>query len=601
MSAVPGARDRTPALGSHRESSLEPRGRRSPRSWLRVAASAGPPVLVIGFLTWPMLFTSSGMEEDWDLHMWAVWRQSLAIARDHSPTLFINDLTSVYYPMYAFYNSTIYSLDGLLAILLGHAYVTAYVATYVLGFAAAYGGWYWLARMAGLGRWLSQAPGFIFITSSYYLTDVYGRGDWGEFIAISTIPLLVAAGLHVLLEERLKLLPALTLMGSTLVFFGSHNITMLWGTSTLVALALVVAAAVPQARRRITRRGAIRVAALVAPAPFLSAWYLLPALAYGRNIWIVHNFGYAHSLRNTLYLVSAKHLFTLSRASAATPLSQYFPLALPIMAVAWVIAGVAFSLWRRKDEPWRRALWIFSGMALLLGIVMTHPSLTLTLPAPYAVIQYEYRLEAYVLLGLCAAMIAVLVLARERIGRSRVWAGSLALVLIVSAVGAVQQVDHYPRLADRYSTFSWSNPPVTPKGPRKLIDFEDTTEPSLNPGSVPEVHFPPEAVHDEKVALAVNLPSGQLVRSNLASAPYLVTVTGASIVGRSRNGLMVLRVAPHPPGAAQRIAVRRADGLPIRLGRLLSLLALAYLALALLVLLARSLRPWILDRQSAVA
>jgi hypothetical protein len=38
------------------------------------------------------------------------------------------------------------------------------VLTYVLGFAAAYGGWYWLSRMFGVGRWLAHVPGIVFVT-----------------------------------------------------------------------------------------------------------------------------------------------------------------------------------------------------------------------------------------------------------------------------------------------------------------------------------------------------------------------------------------------------------------------------------------------------
>jgi hypothetical protein len=126
-----------------------------------------------------MLFTSAGMGEDWVSHLWFIWRQSLTIARDHQPSLFLNYTSiealrpqvppseSVFYPPYAFYGGTIYALAGTLALLLGNAPVAAYVLTYLIGFAPAYGGWCWLGRMAGLGRWAAQVPGLLFITSGY--------------------------------------------------------------------------------------------------------------------------------------------------------------------------------------------------------------------------------------------------------------------------------------------------------------------------------------------------------------------------------------------------------------------------------------------------
>jgi hypothetical protein len=549
------------------------------KSWAGAAGAVGVGVLVVGFLSWPIVFTRSGMEGDWDVHLWYVWRQGLAIASNHAPTLFTNDDASVFYPVYAFYNSTIDALTGGLGVILGST-VTGYVISYVAGFAAAYGGWYWLAHMAGLRRWAAHAPGLVFVTSAYYLTNVYSRGDWAEFIAVSTIPLLAASVLHVLFAERLAVLPAIALAGSTLVFFGSHNITILWGASTLGAVGLALLAVVPQLRRRITRRGVIRVARLLIPAALINSWYLLSTAAFGPRVWLVHEFGYAHSLRATSNLVAAHHLFTFSRATVS-PLLRNFTLALPVLALVWVIIGVAVSLGRPEGGPWRRALWIFAAAGLVVGILMTHPNLELDLPAPYAIIQYEYRLESYVLLTLCAAILALLVIARSWPRRWRIWSWSVGIVVAVSVIGAVQQVDSYSHTHDRHQTFASSDPPLPARLEGKLSDFKDTTEPTVNPAGLPEIRFPPTAVRHERVAISVNLPSGQLASSNLAAAPYFAKVTGADVVGRTQDGLMVLRVGAHASGSSQRITVARADSAPIVLGRVIALLSLAFLAISL--------------------
>ncbi len=390
---------------------------------VRSAAFALPAVGVITFLAWPMLFTSAGMGQDWVNHLWDVWRQSVMIGRDHRPSLFLNDGGSVFIRSSPSTAGRSTSLAGTLAVLLGDAPVKAYVLTYLMGVAAAYGGWYWMGRMAGLGRWAAQVPGLLFVGSAYYLTLIYARGDRPELIAVSTLPLLVASGLSVLSADRLRLLPALALAGSALVFFGSHNLTMLWGCTTLALLAVATIAAVPPARALVTLRGALRVACVAIPVALVNAWYLLPALAYSQRTAIAQHYDYAQSLRGTSFLVSAGNLFTFSRASAA-PDTPDFVLALPVLAIAWVLVGIAISLARpAPDGAWRRFLWVVSALGVLFAVVMTHPDLILDLPHPYTLLQFSYRLETYLLLGLCGAVLATLVLVRHWPRRWRTGAG----------------------------------------------------------------------------------------------------------------------------------------------------------------------------------
>jgi hypothetical protein len=561
-------------------------------SVLRSATGILPAVGLIVFLAWPMLFTSAGMAQDWVNHLWYIWRQSVMIGRDHQPSLFLNEGGSVFYPLYAFYGGTIYALAGTLTVLLGDAPVKAYVLSYLMGFAAAYGGWYWMGRMAGLGRWGAQVPGLLFVCSAYYLTLIYARGDWPELIAVSTIPLLVASGLSVLRAERLRLLPAMALAGSALVFFGSHSLTMLWGTTTLTVLALAVLVAVPAARSQVSRNGVIRVACVAIPAAVVNAWYLLPALAYSQRTAIAQHYAYAQSLRGSSFLVSVANLFTLSRASAA-PETPDFALALPVVAIVWVLVGIAVSLARPAGAAWQRFLWIVSGLGALICVLMTHPGLILDLPHPYTLLQFSYRLETYVLLALCAAVLATLVLVRGWPQRWRMgaWAG-MALVLLASAVGAIQQVDGYPKgdkhpivvVPDRNVVFAPNNqPPVTAGG---LGDYDDASLPLVNPVGAPEVVFPSSAIRDSRVSLPINLPAGELVHTNITGAPYLVNFEGARVVGRDPNGHIVLQVEAARKDARRRISLAPSKRLPVVLGRAISLLALAFLVISLIVLLA---------------
>jgi hypothetical protein len=541
---------------------------------------------VVVLLAWPLLFTSSAMGEDWGRHLWLVWQQSLNIGRDGQPSLFISFGHAAFYPIFAFYGGTIYTLTGLLAIVLGHATVTAYVFTYLAAFAAASGGWYWLARMAGLGRWSAQVPGLLFISSAYYLTDLYARGDWPEFLAVSSIPLLLASALHVLRVQRLTLLPATALAGSTLVLFGSHNITMFWGCSVLAAVGVAVVCFVEQARRLASRRGLARVAGVMVPAALVNAWYLLPALAYGRRTHIVQTWGYAHTLRETDYLVAARHLFALSRPSLAGP---GFDTALPVLAIALCAVALVVSLGFASEGAWRRLLWIFCACALALGILMTHPGAVLALPAPYAFIQFGYRLQTWVLLSLSAATLATLVLAK---GWPRPWAWlswAVIPVLVASGVGAVQQLDHYQRskVARAPIASEFAGLYKNEDDGAAFVDYDDTSLPLVSTPTGREVDFPAGAVGEASVA--VDVAPGTRLRTNLIGAPYLVSVTGASVVGRDAEGRMVLRVGDSAGAIAHRITLRPADSEAVVLGRLISVCALLYLAGALILLSHRRL------------
>jgi hypothetical protein len=576
-----------------------PAGAVSRRSWKSLARSllpAGASALLIGALAWPLLFTRSAIVGDWSYHLWLLWHQSLAIRSNHFPSLFLNSSYSVFYPEYAFYGGTVYVLGGTLSLVLGGNPVQAYILTYLMGFAAAYGGWYWMGRMAGLGRWSAQAPGLAFITSAYYLTLIYGRGDWPEFLGVSMIPLLVASGLNVLRADQLHTLPATALAGSGIVFFGSHNLTLLWGSTMIALTGLAIIVCVPDARRQITRRGVTRVAALLVPAALVSAWYLLPTLAYESRTVIGSSYESQHRLLEAFMgLVSSSNLFTISRASAPEGAFD-FPLSLPIVVIGWVMVSVLILPWSSRSWTWIRLLLIFSCMAVLITIVMTHVGIILSLPLLYTYVQFSYRLESYILLSISAAVLAVLVLIRGSSNRMRLWTWTVIPVLIVSLVGAIQEVDAYPNPdTDR-------NAVVRTFGENMSTgDYADATIAPLSYSNLPEVDFSPTSIHGDHVSRTVHLAPGQLAATNIGGGPYLVHVTGARVVGRigQENRLVIaIGAGASPKQTAQRgahthtetISVSTADSLPVILGRLLTLSGAIILALQFLALPIRRVR-----------
>jgi hypothetical protein len=244
---------------------------------------------------------------------------------------------------------------------------------------------------------------------------------------------------------------------------------------------------------------------------------------------------------------------------------------------------LAFVL--KGDTVWRRVVLVFSAFSAAFTILMTHVGLILALPRPYTLLQFSYRLEAYILFGLCAAVVATLALARTWARRWRMWSWTAIVVVIASGVGAVQQVDAYPRgdeypgvvHPDRYFAF---NPQHQPPFGGGLGDYNDATLPLVEPAGTPNGLIFPTVIHDEKVTVPVNFPGGTLVHTNLLGAPYLVSVKGAQVVGHDKSGFMVLEIDA-PKGLHPQVTLSRSGRLPVALGRLVTHLALIVLALYL--------------------
>jgi hypothetical protein len=549
-------------------------------------------LLLLGALTWPLLLTPSGFNGDWEHHLWLLWHQSISLQSRHFPSLYLNSSYSVFYPTYGFYGGTLFALGGMISLLLGGAPVQAYVFVYVLDFACAFAGWYWLGRMAGLGRWLAMVPGLVFITSAYYIVVIYVQGDWPEFTGISMIPLLVAALLSVLRADRLRAGSAFALALSGVLFLGAHDLTILMGVTTLTIVAAVVVACIPDVRQQLTRKGVVRVASLLVPAALVNAWYLLPALVYSSRTRLGSEYHEARAeMRAAVSLVSDAHLFALPEPG--------LPGVLPVLAIAWVLMGLFVLPWGARSRLWRRLLSICIGIAVLILVAMTHVGLLLALPRPYTLIQYSYRLEAYIVLALCGAILAALVLAcSPRAGggrpwRARAWTWLALPVCVGSLAGAVRQVGvlEYPG-PNRYEPLQSFG--VVYSGDNR--DYQDVSEPVIAGHGLEEIDIPPTTVSDDRATFTIRARPGTLVATNIGAGSYLVHLGGAKAVGTdSETGNMVIRTDASGAGAASgsppvdKVTVSTGESAPVVLGRLLTLVGLACLAVELPALSVRDL------------
>jgi hypothetical protein len=537
--------------------------------WLTVVAGVTLAGLIIGICLWTMFHEKKFKFDDWILHQWYVWHQEGSLKAHGLPSLFAHDRLGVFDPHFAFYGGTLYTITAVIALIVGHH--MAFLVTWVLAFAMAYGAWFWLARQAGLGPWLSHVPGTLFITSTWYLTAAYVTGSWPQTVAFGALLLGLAAAFSILRADRLSALPALALAVGVILYTGSHNLTLVWATTVLLIVGTVALVVVPSLRSLITRQGLLRLAVVAVPAVLVNAWFLLPAITYQSHTVLGTNVVGAHDmLRNTIDGTTPHHLFSLGRARLV-PWYSRFAVQLPVLATAWVVAGLLIVR-PRRSSPWLRAALLLLVVAVATWVLMTRSSFVLGLPHPYDKLQNLFRLEAYINLAIGGAVIATLVLTRRAGPRRRLWAWVIAGIVVVSVVQARQQVrDPLPAVPlwtalpyllsePKHATSDYTDASVllyAPDRPFKNIRFSQAT-----------------AEREDRAEVTVNAQPGEFVSSNLKVSPQLVHIAGASIVARSELGEAFLEIdANAKPGAAH-IVVTTAHPWPVVLGRILTLLGL---------------------------
>jgi uncharacterized membrane protein len=543
-------------------------------------------VALLLLLSRPLIFDGSDRGVDFYTHYWFSWHQSEAL-RHGGPSLYVHDFSAVYITQFAFYGATLYVLTGALGILLG-SILHAYVLTFVLAFAASYGGWWWLGRQAGLGRLVAHVPGIVFVTSAYAMSLLYLRGDWAEHVAVGVIPLLVASGISVLRADRLRPGPALALLISSIVFFGSHNLTLLCGTTLIVVLAVPLLATVPQARSLVTRRGLLRIAMLVVPALMVSAWFLVPDIVYRNETGLGTSHEQARQFLTTYRsYVTTEHLFTLGRGTA-DPAVPHFSFALPVLAMVWTVIVAAVSRPRLRD-PWLRVLLILAAVTTLLIVAMTHVGL---LRGPFALIQFSYRLESYINMTICGAVLATLVLLRDAprtVALTARWA--LAPIAAVSIVLAVNQsVVH----RDPTTYAEWKDFPAyfTADAPPTIYGLSQSGQPLNVPPSVERVAFPAPKARAGRLSVPVQGPPGTYVLTNITGVWALLDLRGARFFGVGAGGRAIVQLT----GRDGTISVDAANPPAVIVGRLISFLGLALVAANFVLIAAAALRRRRRDR-----
>ncbi|HUB35302.1 MAG TPA: GtrA family protein [Solirubrobacteraceae bacterium] len=564
---TPGRRAR-PGISASRGSRLKTPGPRV------IDATIG--TLVVLLIASPLLLTGEGFGADFTNAIWLSNYQQHAISTNLHPTLFLQtSQLGVFEPFFAFYGGTLFALTGALGVALNGSTMLAFEVMTIVGIAAAYGGPFWLSRQLGVRGIMAHAPAIVYVTSAYYITNLYGRGDWTEFMGASTLPLVIAATLRVV-RGPWRIMPAICLVAVATIFTGSHNITLMLGTTltVLVLAALWLGNGMPRAlpwRRMLTAAG------LLALGAALNAWFLLPDVSYAKDTlvgteespWVATGFF------NTVSV-----MFDPLRTVPPGSTTPALYVQIPVLALVWGLLMVPLA-WRYKRLR-AGAITALVALGALLLVIMSRSAYE-GLPKIIRAIEFPYRLQTYVTLA-CSGLVLVGALAltrRARRGRAKSIDVLMKLGLAIAVafgIGVsvwqlwVPDTQIVPLSYPYRDEVTLSFGETLPKSWYAPDNYADASLPIV--GTQHSIAFNPERVSNDRIAGTGKVPAGgQPFATNIYGGPYLVHVGGGvHVAGRTSTGALVLK---RNQGGSQpvRIEIQPALSTPVVLGKMLTIAA----------------------------
>lgn len=512
--------------------------------WTRKRADFATIIVVALLVGLPGLL-SRGFTPDFVNHQWLVWVQDHAITAHGGPSYFLHTGEGggtgggVFDPFFLFYGGTLYAIAGALSMLAGHRTGVAFEAITVLSVAAAYGGIVWLARQLGVRSWMAHAPAVTFVASAYYVTNLYGRGAWSEFVATSALPLMVASGLQIARSQRREAGPCALFAASAILASGSHNITLLWGSITF-AVALVALRVALRKPLSVGRRQIAWLVALLGLAVCANAWFLLPALIHAGDTQIAD---YPIIPWSATYELNTPRM-VLSPLRHGLPSSESTP-ALYVQAPVWLLAWAlgALALLRRRVAPVLRRVAVAFAiiLAALLALIFEEP-LYDRLPRVLAQIQFPYRLNTYVALAI-AGLVLVAVLATENAGRRVRRRLAVALALATSiTIGFCAWQLFVPETGDFDVDDAFVSPNRTPPTWYNGGAYLDASARVVPFASDRILTINPSGLRGNRATLTLTPPPGrQPFAMTMGAGPEIVELRGLERLGRTPTGFTVAR------------------------------------------------------------
>jgi len=550
-------------------------------------------VAMIALVAVPMLARAVD-PGDYANYLWLAWVAGKETVAAGQPVFFIHTgLDGPFYPIFAFYGGTLFVATGLLGQLLDGQILVAYAAVWVLAISSAYLGTLWLARQIGVRGLVSHAPAICVVTSAYYITNLYARADYPEFVAVSTIPSLVASGLWLLRAPRWRAGPVVIFTVATVMLTGSHNLTLLWAfTFGLVGLLLVALVRGLPHRVRVWRLA--MVAGLGLASVCVNGWFLLTDLTHGHSVELGANQSTSQTGANP-YLDSLGTLLNPFRYTPPQLSSSRFPIYLrsfyvdaPIWFLAWGGLAGAFVLWR---SPVARRLLLRYWAALVVLVVLlvwliATPAWS-SFPYPWAETQFPYRINSYLVFAI-ALVVLIAGLALQRAAgsdlgrRTRLVLRSSLLAAVAMSVALCLWQEFVP------STNNWFyvNPTAQLAGIHTMPDswyapndYANLRGPYLPVYGGRILWVPWNRISGDSFSGWLPAPAGLgAIETNILGGNYVVQISGMRWLGTVVTGQQVVARLTDSSGPVH-VEISTAPTRAVRYGRILSILGLAAIVL----------------------
>jgi hypothetical protein len=536
----------------------------------------GGATLTVLLITSPVYLTKRSFGPDWTNALWLSWHQGVAI-RDHGlPSLYLlADSRGLFEPFFAFYGGPLYGAIGAVSAALGNRPEVAFTLANLAVVAGAYAGMAWLGREIGGSRLARHVGAVVFVSSPYYVTDLYARGAFAELVALSAIPLALAAGV-VLLRRPWTAQSVAAFAFALVVISGSHNLTLVWGTTLLVIIGGAAWLFMPAGHRP----PIIRIVALVALAAVsvgINSWAFLFNALYNSKVLIGAGPG-GTSWDVTSAFNAPKAILDPFRQQVTGSGTPGLSVAAPVFALLWAAA----TLWRGSDRVKQSPLWVrrlalvIGGGIVLIFVGIIWPWPWSWMPDPLNRVQFPYRLNGYlaILIAVLVPLTARLVAGRApdapdaviaadatesgavpRIGEGRRWGDPR---WIASGLAVLVALSLTPGLLQAWSKINlkhpWSAKPnretVFANGPGQSPtpsfydqgSYRDAAEPVVAVRAKRHIDFPLPGPGGTRVDVTVKLPKGTApISTNIAGGPYAVDISGVKRIGRTPDGLAVVQ------------------------------------------------------------
>ncbi|MFZ1994823.1 MAG: hypothetical protein WAU75_11990 [Solirubrobacteraceae bacterium] len=501
------------------------------------------PHVLVGLLALPFILGQNSWFE-WGNALWLLELQTAHVHAHGIPTYFIHAAGAYFYPQQLFYAGPLISVLAYPSVIFGAWAVFAAVTAGA--FIAASAGISWTARNLGVPSRLALLPGILFACTPYFVSNLYGRGDWAELVATGALAVAVGAATS-LLTARARSVPGMVAVLALTVatIAGVHNLTLLFSALVSPLLAVAILPLVSAPAREVWRRYGLVIGG-AALGLAIDGTFLVP------DVWLAGRTYTSHVSAGLLTQVTGfDQLGTvfnpLPVQPAGTTGSDVHTQSLAL-ALAWLVVAGGWLAARRR-LPRRPAITVailvLSGLGVAL--LISHPDWWLSFPPTLRAIQFTFRLVTFLSLLIVVALsvlLSVVVVRRSRL--------AVALLVLV----AVWQVG----VAGYLAISAKARPPGTPTTSSSVraaatpAAYQSFQQASFRMFVEHPVLAPPAAAgvrpvgHDTPahIELYGSQPAGSFVSTRVVGSPLIRVSGDVSISGVTADDLVVLYIRRSP-------------------------------------------------------